>query len=218
MPGLVAPCASDGPRGTSGCRNQCPWGRRGRTESSAPTKKTAPVSHRRGRRPPRPDAKASSTPTPDEWQTAAKTASPSPWGEGTPVRTLGGMRGRAGTAPPVADEACPPQGSGPIFTARRVWKSVCRNESTSFPGKFPVITPSFPPVCALGYLPPKGKAGREWPSYAAKPACGGYGHRVGGTHRSRPTKKTGDNAPCFSVHSSSSTVMLSVPWRSNSPM
>ncbi len=33
-------------------------------------------------------------------------------------------RGRAGTAPPVADEACPPQGSGPIFTARRVWKSV----------------------------------------------------------------------------------------------
>ena len=36
--------------------------------------------------------------------------------------------GRADTAPPVADEACPPQGSGPIFMARRVWKSVCRNE------------------------------------------------------------------------------------------
>ena len=57
----------------------------------------------------------------------------------------------------MADEACPPQGSGPIFTARRVWKSVCRNESTSFPGKIPVIAPSFPPVCALGYLPPEGE-------------------------------------------------------------
>ena len=52
-----------------------------------------------------------------------------------------GQWGRAGTAPPVADEACPPQGSGPIFTARRVWKSVCRNESTSFPGTFPVVAP-----------------------------------------------------------------------------
>ena len=66
-----------------------------------------------------------------------------------------GQWGCAGTAPPVADEACPPQGSGPIFTARRVWKSVCRNESTSFPGTFPVVAPSSGGCAAT--FPPRGR-------------------------------------------------------------
>ena len=67
------------------------------------------------------------------------------------------MGGRAGTAPPVADEACPPQGSGPIFTARRVWKSVCRNEGTRYFGKLPVDAPSS--VSFAATFPPGGRRG-----------------------------------------------------------
>ena len=67
----------------------------------------------------------------------------------------------------MADEACPPQGSGPIFTARRVWKSVCRNESTSFPGTFPVVAPSSGgcaatscPRCGIRFPGPLGHGNR----------------------------------------------------------
>ena len=88
------------------------------------------------------------------------------------------MRGRAGTAPPVADEACPPQGSGPIFMARRVWKSVCRNESTSFPGNFPQYRPLIPPSVRTGVPSPQGEGKAVFVTAFHPPGLGGGRCRV----------------------------------------
>ena len=77
----------------------------------------------------------------------------------------------------MADEACPPQGSGPIFTARRVWKSVCRNESTRFCSDFRCVGAHRPLIrhgpLGRATFPPKGKARRLLLSFAIHPALAG---------------------------------------------